>query len=579
MKYLLYALFLILCICSFVTGSQENNSSDNIREIQIGAVLPLDGQWASLGNDSEVALNLAMDTLNDYLKPYNLKVILDIENSSSDPDKALEALKTLNEKGVKAVVGPCSSAEAAKMVPYANENDIVLLSPSSTAFSLTQDDNLFRLAPNDTNQADALAQLIKRQNITQVLFVYVNDEYGSGMYKCLKEKSSDVKYGFQIINSVSFDSNISNFDPLVQNISAASTELSTDTGAIILIGSDSQAIGIFTSAGLNSPLSEYKWLSGDGVIDQAGILKNDISAEFAAKTRLEGFAYACEETLTVVPTMMTASLMSKELGTAPSPGSLLVWDALWCISEAYRLNPDANIDEFKSNLKYVLDNSVNVFGQVVKLDDNGDVKTAKYAHFLAVKGNNGEVYWNLEGMYIHNTVYGAFITDANGNYSRDSAEIIIGSVLPLSGSEEEKGIRAKEAIELALKQGNDYYTKTEGLNNHYSIDFRDSASDPETALSQVKALHEAGINIIVMGGNSAEISAVQDYCRENNIIVLCTRSTAVELANSDDLIYRLSPDDSNQAKALVQLMEKQGKKHLVVLFRDDVYGQGLESNI
>ncbi|MFH0968562.1 MAG: hypothetical protein V1862_12845 [Methanobacteriota archaeon] len=70
-------------------------------------------------------------------------------------------------------------------------------------------------------------------------------------------------------------------------------------------------------------------------------------------------------------------------------------------------------------------------------------------------------------------------------------------------------------------------------------------------------MHEAGITVIILG----------------------TRSTAVSLSRSDDLIYRLSPDDSNQAKHIVRLMEKQGKKHLVVLYRDDVYGQDLQKSV
>jgi branched-chain amino acid transport system substrate-binding protein len=572
MKHALICLILILLSVP-VMGSLQNGQSEDFQKILVGAVLPFDGQWASLGKDSEVGLNLAVDILNDYLEPYNLAVELLIENSSSDPGKALEALKKLHEKGVMVVIGPSTSEEAAAMVTYANENDILLLAPSSTAVSLARDDNLFRMVANDNNQAEALALLMKRQNITRVLTVYMDDEYGSGLNSALNKKASDPTYGFQIIGSIPYDPKSSNYDALVKKIEDAASDLPKDTGAILLIGTESHATGIFSSAGVESPISGYKWFSGDSVIHEAGILENKDAAEFAVKTRLEGVAFACEETITLVPLMLATGLMSGELGHAPSPDALPVWDALWFIAEAYRLDPDADIDTFKSNIRVLFERGGNLFNQIATLDENGDLPSAKYARFTATKSNTGKIFWNLDGMFIRSKTSGMFITDADGNLTHESGDIIIGAVLPITGENEEMGKGAEKAIELAIEQANTYYVNALGLAIRFSTDIRDSESDPNTALEQVKALHEKGINIIIFGGISAELLAVQEYARENNIIILSTRSTAISLSDSDDFIYRLNPDDSHLVKAMVRLMEEQGKKHLVVLHRDDIYGQ------
>lgn len=579
MKSLLVMWCLLVVLINPVAGALHNESSDDIREVQVGAILPLDGSWANVGRDSEVALNLAMDAVNDHLASDHLKIVLHIENSSSDPGKALQALEKFHAEGIRTVIGPCSSAEAAAVVSYAQENGMLLLSPSSTAGSLALDDNLFRLVPNDTHQAEALAQLIHRQNFTQVLIVYMNDAYGSGMYADLKEKSSDPGYGFDIIGAVPYDPAITAFEPLIEEITTAAEGMQADSGAIVLIGTGSQGAGIFTAAGVRSPLSEYKWFSGDGVIHEAEVLDTAASAEFAAKTRLEGFTFACEETLTIIPTMLAAGLMSAELGTAPSPDALPAWDAIWIIAETYRLDPDADLQDFKSNLRSVCTRNVNVFNQFSELDENGDIMNAKYARFQAVKGSTGEIFWNLTGMFIKNKTAGAFITDAEGTLTRESGDVVIGAVLPITGPDAEMGIGAREAIDLALTHATSYYTKAAGLDIRFVFDIRDSASDPATTLAQVTALHEAGVTMMILGGNSADLSAAREYCKEHQIIVLGTRSTAVTLADADDLIYRLTPDDSNQAKALVRLMEEQGKKHLVILYRDDVYGQGLQEAI
>ena len=577
------SLFILIILVSFLIlpslGEIQTNQSANVQDIQVGAILPLDGRWGSPGKDSEVALNLAMDTLNDYLKSDSLKIVLHIENSSSEPEKALDALKKFHAEGIRTVIGPMSSAEASALTPYANENDMLLLSPSSTAISLALNDNLYRLVPNDNNQADALAQLIHRQNITQILVVYLNDEYGSGMDNSLREKASDPKSGFQVIGSVPFDPSLTHYDLLVQNITSAATELQSDSGAVVLIGSGSNAVGIFTSAGLQSPLIQYKWFSGDGVIHEAEILNNRTASDFAVKTRLEGFTLACEDTVTIVPTMMAAGLMSNELGMAPAATSLPVWDAIWIIAKIYQSNPNANNEQIKSSLRSISKKSGNVFNEIIEFDPNGDIIFGKYARFMAVKDETGKVSWKLVGMFIKNKTVGAFITDATNTITNQSGNISIGAVLPMTGANAEIGKGNKEAINLAISHANSYYNKTQGLDIHFSFDIRDSESDPTTTLSQVKALHDKGINLIILGGISAELAAVKEYVRDNNIIVISPRSTAISLSDPDNLIFRLSPNDTHQAKAMAYLLKKQGKRHLVVIYRDDIYGQDFEKSL
>lgn len=63
-------------------------------------------------------------------------------------------------------------------------------SPSSTAASPALPDNLFRMAPNDTNQVEAITGLVKKQNMTRLLSVYLNDPYGSGFEQLMRADTS-----------------------------------------------------------------------------------------------------------------------------------------------------------------------------------------------------------------------------------------------------------------------------------------------------------------------------------------------------------------------------------------------------
>ena len=429
------------------------------------------------------------------------------------------------------------------------------------------------MAPGDQNQADALTLLMERRNITGILTVFIDDVYGSGLNMAMNEKAANQESGFRVIKSIPFEPTLSRYDDLIGEIESAAEELPPDSGAILLIGPESQATGIFSSIGPESPLRDIKWFAGDGIIHEAGILNNPDAAAFAVQTRLEGVSFACEETTTLVPLMLATGLLSAELGSAPSPDALPAWEALWFIAEAYRISPDPDIGTLKTTIRSVFERGGNLFNQLTALDENGDLPAAKYARFTATEGQNDQKYWNLDGMFISSRTSGMFITDADGRLTHEPGNIVIGAVLPVTVANEEIGRDARKAIELAVDHANAYYSTAAGLDIRFTPDIRDSESKPETALAEVKALHEAGVKIIIMGGPSAELAAVQDYAAENDIIILATRSTAISLADPDDLIWRLTPDDSYLVRALVRLMEEQGKEHLVVLYRDDVYGR------
>jgi len=176
-------------------------------------------------------------------------------------------------------------------------------------------------------------------------------------------------------------------------------------------------------------------------------------------------------------------------------------------------------------------------------------------------------------MFIKNITAGAFITDAGGDLTQKAGDVVIGVVLSLTGRNSETGLNALAAINLAFEHANLYYSQAEGMGIHFSVEVRDSGSDPVKALTQVKALHKMGINLLIGPTNSGELSAVAAYARENKIVLINTTSTATSLARPDDFIVRLTADDTHQAKALTRLIAAQDKQHLVLIYRDDPYGQ------
>ena len=98
--------------------------------------------------------------MNAYFSKTNSKtrVGLIIEDTQSNPANSLERLKNLAAKGIRIVIGPATSADVQAVEDYANENGILIISPSGTARSLSGGYNVFRFVQDDTHQAEAISR-------------------------------------------------------------------------------------------------------------------------------------------------------------------------------------------------------------------------------------------------------------------------------------------------------------------------------------------------------------------------------------------------------------------------------------
>src|SRR5205823_14009145 len=121
----------------------------------IGIEIAISGSYATDGPLRRDGAFLAVDQMNDQLvaagSPIQFQRIH--EDSGGTPGGATNSFNALVAAGVKVIVGPLSSSEVNAIMPLANANKVVSISPSSTAPQLAVDDYSFRAAPNDAFQA------------------------------------------------------------------------------------------------------------------------------------------------------------------------------------------------------------------------------------------------------------------------------------------------------------------------------------------------------------------------------------------------------------------------------------------
>ncbi|MBN2017894.1 MAG: ABC transporter substrate-binding protein [Candidatus Cloacimonetes bacterium] len=157
-------------------------------------------------------------------------------------------------------------------------------------------------------------------------------------------------------------------------------------------------------------------------------------------------------------------------------------------------------------------------------------------------------------------------------------EITIAALLSLTGDLSSSGLSAQAACEIAERDINSYLTCI-GKPYSFHIEFEDTQTDPIVALRKARLMHSKGIKTIIGVQSSSELANIMPFADKNRLVVISTESTAPALAIEDDFIFRLVPDDTQQAKAIVQLLEILNYKVIIPFFRNDSWGIGLMDGI
>jgi branched-chain amino acid transport system substrate-binding protein len=153
---------------------------------KIGVLASLTGSGSSLGKSTVAALEIAADQIETATQGQQRFRLL-VRDTQLIPSTALEALRDLDSRGVKIVIGPQSSAEVAMIKPYADAHDILVISQGSTASSLAiPGDNIFRFCPNDRREAEAIVALMRHDGIHAIVPLWRNDAGNNGLHESVQ---------------------------------------------------------------------------------------------------------------------------------------------------------------------------------------------------------------------------------------------------------------------------------------------------------------------------------------------------------------------------------------------------------
>ncbi|KGK98636.1 ABC transporter substrate-binding protein [Methanococcoides methylutens] len=168
--------------------------------------------------------------------------------------------------------------------------------------------------------------------------------------------------------------------------------------------------------------------------------------------------------------------------------------------------------------------------------------------------------------------------ESTGGATSESEDITIGALLPLTGGLSSIGEASQTALAVSADDINGYFSGL-GSGKNVNVIVKDTESNPEMALEQLKELDEMGITLVIGPQSSNEAEAVLEYANENGITLLSTASTAPSLAIPDDNLFRLVPDDTNQGMVLARFMQEDDISTVIPMYRNDVWGNGLSDEV
>ena len=108
-------------------------------EITIGVVLPLTGHLSSVGMVVNNGLQLAFAEINQSSLLSGSKIKFIMEDNRSTPEGSVEAYnKLIHRDGVSVIIGPFTSSATREAFPIAQQNQVVVISPTSAAHGLSE---------------------------------------------------------------------------------------------------------------------------------------------------------------------------------------------------------------------------------------------------------------------------------------------------------------------------------------------------------------------------------------------------------------------------------------------------------
>jgi branched-chain amino acid transport system substrate-binding protein len=399
------------------SNSLLSNNDNGKKEFVVGAILPFTGSLSSIGKSVKIALENAENDVNKHFEEMNssshFRILM--ADSKTSPEESLVAIKKLHDNGAKIIVGPATSTAVAAVKEYADFNNIILLSYSSTSpFLSIKGDNLFRLVPDDTYQGKIIAQRMISDGIKIIVPLWRGDIYGNELYN--STKSNFEKLGGKVEKGINYQPYTGKFATSLHRInfimwnkhlerlsvlvSDAVEKYGVNSVGVYVISFD-EITPILIQSPLYEILEKVRWYGSDSIAQNHHITKNVDSAMFAMKTYFSNPLYSISSE-TEKSHALEEELEKRlhEVGSITYPA--IAYDSYWIAALSLDKNSTINSDNenltksFKELVVGTVESFEGMSGQI-KLNTAGDRIGGNYDFWIVGKDNDTQSFvWKKE---------------------------------------------------------------------------------------------------------------------------------------------------------------------------------------
>jgi len=433
---------------------------------------------------------------------------------------------------------------------------------------LSLKDNFFRMIATDAIQVDGLTRFMNtKYEIKNLMTVYLDDIYGRGYYGELQKITGTL--GMKMLGGIPLAVDSPDYAAIVSQLENLAADADSKDTAVVLVAHSQGAAELIKNISADSKLSSLKWFAGADIIGSKVFLEDKSVADFAVKTKMEGMTIGYKDLALDALPYIAEDL---EGATDLSPYAITSWDSLWLLADTYKEAPKTDVETLKQTLTNVAKRYRNASGAINVMDENGDTIGARFMRYQLEAIGDGYA-WRCLGFYDNIGVGEPIIQSIKWTVAEDGGDVQVGVLLPLSGSQSEKGKEVQSIVIHAAESFNKYATAC-GSTLQIKLVAEDTESDPQKAEAAAEKLVGMGIKNIIGPLASSELEKIKPLVDSSQIILISPISSSPSLA-AKDRIYRLILNDSVQTKALAGLMSQDGIKRVVLLNRDDTYGNDM----
>jgi len=315
--------FIISLAIVLILGIVASSIAEEV--YKIGAILPLTGGTAMVGEHAQKGMILATEDINTAGGIYGKKLEIVIGDSKNEPKEGVAIFHRFASINRLPVVVSAMSSVSMAVVPLADQYKIVLATTIVSAPGITEKSPwVFRVFMSTDSEAGAMKIFIlKNMGLKKIAVLYINDEFGRTAFEVFKKMYE--AEGGKVIWSDSFEKAGIDFRSQIFKLKAAKPK------GVYIIGYD-KALGIIlrqiAEAKIKTRLFSFSGLPTPTVLEHAG-------------KATEGVYFTSTQFNVENPTTKATEEFVKKykarFGKAPNHYAAYTYDVTSIIAEAIRI--------------------------------------------------------------------------------------------------------------------------------------------------------------------------------------------------------------------------------------------------